>query len=156
MITEFSFSQKRMDLTEPGTLQTSEQFFKSSAKHTAPDAPPKKNKELELSQPLNSKIFERIILKSYLLLLVHDQGAEHDLLHSSFLSVRADLCQPSMSSPNTNCALGISCDHSRSVLGESDDRERGFMKNLFKFVKSRRNSNLPYLLWSSLDPRSRV
>ena len=51
MITEFSFSKKRMDLILPGTLHTSEQFFWSSAKHTAPEAPPKKNKEFELSCP---------------------------------------------------------------------------------------------------------
>ncbi len=38
-----------MLLTLPGTLQTSEQFFKSSAKQTEPDWPPKKNKLFVLS-----------------------------------------------------------------------------------------------------------
>jgi hypothetical protein len=38
-----------MLFTLPGTLHTSEQFFKSSAKHTEPDCPPKKNKLLVLS-----------------------------------------------------------------------------------------------------------
>ena len=49
IITEFSFSQNKIDFTLPGTLHTSEQFFRSSARQTAPDWPPKKKRELVLS-----------------------------------------------------------------------------------------------------------
>jgi hypothetical protein len=40
-----------MVFTLPGTLQTSEQFLRSSAKQTDPDAPPKKNNEFVFSAP---------------------------------------------------------------------------------------------------------
>lgn len=49
MITDSPFSWKSIVLTLPGTLQTSEQFFKSSAKQTEPEVPPKKNIEFTLS-----------------------------------------------------------------------------------------------------------
>ena len=52
-----------MVLTLPGTLQTSEQFFKSSAKHTDPEVPPKKNKEFVLS-PVGA-LFKKVIIQSY-------------------------------------------------------------------------------------------
>ena len=51
MMTLFSFSWNRMLFTLPGTLQTSEQFFKSSARQTEPLLPPKKKRELTLSTP---------------------------------------------------------------------------------------------------------
>ena len=47
-----------MFLTLPGTLHTSEQFFKSSAKQTEPDCPPKKNRLLVLSAVFGAELFK--------------------------------------------------------------------------------------------------
>ena len=64
MITEFSFSQKRIDLTDPGTLQTSLQFLRSSARQTLPDQPPKKKRLLTLSPVVAAAWFRTRLQKT--------------------------------------------------------------------------------------------
>jgi hypothetical protein len=116
-----------MDLTLPGTLHTSEQFFRSSAKHTAPDCPPKKKRELELSCWLLNKSYKH---EKGHLLLVHDQGAEHYLVNCAILSVGAHLGETAVSSPNTNGAPLVSGDHPGAILAEGDDGERRLVEHL--------------------------
>jgi len=56
-----------MVLTLPDILQTSEQFLRSSARETEPDAPPKKKREFPLSAFSFSAL--RLILQKTMLVI---------------------------------------------------------------------------------------